>query len=58
MAAQKKVRTRVGAGVGGKKAKGQNLLHWVEESSLVNSAKVLDGVHVKACLGDEIKIKK
>ena len=55
MAAKKKAKTRVG--VREKKAKDQNLLHWVEESSLVNSAKVLDGVHVKACLGDEIKIK-
>uniref|UniRef100_A0A6C0F537 Uncharacterized protein n=1 Tax=viral metagenome TaxID=1070528 RepID=A0A6C0F537_9ZZZZ len=47
VAAQKKAKTR--AGVGGKKAKGQNLFHRVEENSLVNSAKVLDGgVHVKA----------
>jgi hypothetical protein len=29
-----------------KKAKSQNMLHQVEENSLVNSVKVLDGVHV------------
>jgi hypothetical protein len=46
LAAQKKTKIRVG--VREKKAKGQNLLHRVEENSLANSVKVLDGVNVKA----------